>query len=428
MQRLALAAVTLLGLWTGAPAAEPMTLGDKVVAYCEQRKGKQVGSGECAALAEQALAAVGARGRGPDNPNPGDYTWGRLVFVLKGEGNKAVPEGKSEDLQPGDIIQFRNAKWEGKGYSMGFPGHTAIIAGLEDKGQTLKILHQNVNGQRVVVEGTLRLGDIKQGWIRVYRPMPAGGGSGGQVSDELTRLLKEHFDRRRQELSTLLRAALGASEEDLRSALQSSSVEQRFAAAYAVGERRLSWQDDLILLLKDDSDAVRQAARRSLIILGFLKINPEAASVGTSTALAAAGKGTRPPDFGPLPGASRSARAKAAQDWAGWWKEQGEAGPKRSAAQHRDPDADQLSKGLLEATGQRHKELLKRYAEANGAEYTRAIAYAIPRLSGVARKEAREALADRLSIRKATTLLGYLEDEDAEVRRAAALACAMKED
>src|SRR5207237_10597744 len=40
----------------------------------------------------------------------------------------------------------------------------------------------------------------------------------------------------------------------------------------------------------------------------------------------------------------------------------------------------------------------------------------------------REALAERLSRMKTPTLLAYLQDDDPELRRAAALAAAMKED
>src|SRR6476469_5059447 len=59
------------------------TLGDKVVEFCQDHKGEQVGDGECASLANHALKAADARGRGPDDPNKGDYTWGKLVFTLE---------------------------------------------------------------------------------------------------------------------------------------------------------------------------------------------------------------------------------------------------------------------------------------------------------------------------------------------------------
>jgi hypothetical protein len=246
------------------------------------------------------------------------------------------------------------------------------------------------------------------------------------VPDELGRVLREHFQRQQQQLLALLRTAIDAGEDELRAALKSPAAANRFAAAYAVGERLLAWQDDLIPLLKDEDDAVRQSARRSLVILSFLKLNPEVASAAPGKPLPPLARLAPPRDFGPPAAAARAARTKAAQAWADWWKEQGQVLLKPSP--RRPPTkADDLSDRLLIATGGRHAELLKQYAQTSGVEYTEAIALAIPRLEGDGRREAREALAERLSRRKEVTLLGYLEDDDAEVRRAAALALAMRD-
>ena len=165
-----LAAAALLGFCTFSPAEEPKSVADKVCSYCQQQKGKQVGDGECSTLAESALAAAGARGRGPDNPGPGDYTWGTPVLYLGREGQGLKADGKPEDVQPGDIIQFRDTRWESGGQWMEAAHHTAVVVAVQDKGRTLRILHQNWAGQKTVADGTLRLGDLTRGWIRVYRP------------------------------------------------------------------------------------------------------------------------------------------------------------------------------------------------------------------------------------------------------------------
>ncbi len=229
-----------------------------------------------------------------------------------------------------------------------------------------------------------------------------------------------------QLMLSLLRAAIDASEEELRAALKSQFSAVRFVAAYAVGERRLFWQDDLIALLEDREEAVRQSARRSLVILSFLKVNPEVATAGPAGKGPASAELKPAQDFGPLPGASASARKKAAQNWARWWEDQGKT-VESSLGTGSDPEVDLLAVQLVKATGEQQKELLAKYAETSGTEYTRAIAQAIRRLSGEIRKEAREALANRLFGRTDTTLVRYLEDADAEVRRAAALALAMRE-
>jgi len=242
-----------------------------------------------------------------------------------------------------------------------------------------------------------------------------------QLQQEQLQLLQ----REQEHLLKLLRDALDMSEEELRAALKSTNARKRFVAAYAVGERRLFWQDDLIPLLKDNTDPVRQASRRSLVILSFLQLNPEVAS-GTAGNGASLAELTKPRDFGPLPGAKRAARDKAADEWADWWNDQSKATLKPlNSRKEAEPDA--LAGRLVKATGERRKELLKEYVETSGTEYTLAIAHAIPSLSGDARKEAREALAERLSNRKETTLRRYLEDDDPEIRRGAALALGMRD-
>jgi hypothetical protein len=242
-----------------------------------------------------------------------------------------------------------------------------------------------------------------------------------QLQQEQLQLLQ----REQEHLLKLLRDALDMSEEELRAALKSTNARKRFVAAYAVGERRLFWQDDLIPLVKDNTDPVRQASRRSLVILSFLHLNPEVAS-GTARNGASPAELTKPQDFGPLPGAKRAAREKAAEEWADWWNDQGKASLKPlNSRKEAEPDA--LAARLVKATGERRKELLKVYVETSGTEYTLALAHAIPSLSGDARKEAREGLAERLSNRKETTLRSYLEDDDPEIRRGAALALGMRD-
>jgi hypothetical protein len=164
-----------------APAKEP-PLGAKVVAFCEQNKGQQVGNGQCSTLASLALKEAGAKRRGKDHPNEGDYTWGELVFTLKAEPAGPKGEGKRSEIRPGDIIQFRDVKFAGKRasgkgtYSQSAPHHTAIVQHVEDGGATIKILHQNFAGKQVVQEMTMKLNDLKEGWLRFYRPVPEAAG------------------------------------------------------------------------------------------------------------------------------------------------------------------------------------------------------------------------------------------------------------
>src|SRR5688500_9280437 len=164
--------VLLLSQLAATPKAP--TIGEKIVAFCQEHKGHQVGNGECAVLAGAALKAAGAKGRGPDQPNKGDYSWGNQIFFIEGAQSEPKVEGKPSEIQAGDIIQLRDVKFKGRRpggtYSMSFPHHTAIVAGVEDGGKTVHIFHQNFGGKKVVMNGTYKLGDLKEGWMRFYRP------------------------------------------------------------------------------------------------------------------------------------------------------------------------------------------------------------------------------------------------------------------
>jgi hypothetical protein len=93
-----------------------------------------------------------------------------------------------------------------------------------------------------------------------------------------------------------------------------------------------------------------------------------------------------------------------------------------------DSEAGRLSAELVNAPPERRGQVLERLRDTKGGEYTDALALAIARLSGDSKAKARDALAERLVRMTSATLAGKLKDENAEVRRAAALATAMKED
>ena len=71
---------------------------------------------------------------------------------------------------------------------------------------------------------------------------------------------------------------------------------------------------------------------------------------------------------------------------------------------------------------------LQEARDTKGAEYTAALVKAIPRLNDERRALARDALAERLTRMTAKSLRTMLADPESELRRAAALACAMKDD
>ena len=78
-----------------------------------------------------------------------------------------------------------------------------------------------------------------------------------------------------------------------------------------------------------------------------------------------------------------------------------------------------LTKSLVQAGAAKKVELIKEYTDGKGANYTMALAEAIPQLPEDAQKQARDALADRMARQSAKILRAYLEYEDPELRSAA---------
>lgn len=71
---------------------------------------------------------------------------------------------------------------------------------------------------------------------------------------------------------------------------------------------------------------------------------------------------------------------------------------------------------------------LEAVRDGKGGDFTKGLVVAIHRLDGERKKQARNALAERLTRMSADTLQGMAKADDAELRRGAVLACAMKDD
>jgi hypothetical protein len=164
----------LASLWAHSLSGQETNLNARIVQFCRSHLGQEVGDGECYSLAKHAFKDAGlAGGRQPENPNHGDFVWGRLVLYLQGTGGDPVAQGKMEAIMPGDVIQFRDAVFKGKKRSERFPHHTAVVVAVGDNGREVKLLQQNFGGKKFVTELNLHLTDLKAGWIRVYQPAAA---------------------------------------------------------------------------------------------------------------------------------------------------------------------------------------------------------------------------------------------------------------
>jgi hypothetical protein len=218
----------------------------------------------------------------------------------------------------------------------------------------------------------------------------------------------------------------------LRDALTSKSSAERLSAAYVAGERQLFWTSDLIDRLTDSNTLVRQAARRSLVILSYFTL------LKKESPDAAADQSPRPGaivDFGPKTDADETAREEAVKQWKEWWDRNGSRNSSADAVLRSaragsglDAEAARLSAALVFAPTEKQKTLIASYREQKGVVYTEALANALAQLNGEMVATARAALAERLSRMTPLTLRDRLGDPRAELRRAAALARAMKDD
>jgi hypothetical protein len=154
------------------PALPPLNA--KVLEFAREHQGKQVGDGQCLALAVEALSHAGAK-RYPVE-GAGDFVWGRRL------------DSTAEAL-PGDVLQFRDAVFKGekvtsssrRWWTHTFAHHTAVVARVRKtkKGLLVTVLHQNVgptgrdeSRRKVVQETTLNMAELQPGGhVWAYRPV-----------------------------------------------------------------------------------------------------------------------------------------------------------------------------------------------------------------------------------------------------------------
>ena len=167
------AAVVAVGLAAMPPKVPIPPLNQKVLEFARERIGKKVDDGQCLSLAVEALRYAGAK-RYPFDPS-GDYVWGRPIASFK-------------EALPGDILQFRNAVFQGKrwiskrrwvSWHHEYPHHTAIVSEVSEGGRVVAILHQNVGAhdaddaeKQVVQEASIRPESLQAGGsVAIFRPV-----------------------------------------------------------------------------------------------------------------------------------------------------------------------------------------------------------------------------------------------------------------
>ena len=128
---------------------EPSPTAKKIVEFAVQHIGEKVGDGQCWGLANLAYRHAGIRHRG-------GYVWGRRIHW------------QTEGVRPGDIIQFKNARYP---YAYTDENHTAIILKVAGR-SSVKVAHQHWNNIYRVTTTTIPLTYLRSGSQTVYRYEP----------------------------------------------------------------------------------------------------------------------------------------------------------------------------------------------------------------------------------------------------------------
>lgn len=126
-------------------------IGRGILNFASNNIGRRVGNGQCWTLAAEAMRAAGAE-------PPRGYTYGNRIEL--------------QEVQPGDILQFKTARFDEPGYwaIMGSPDHTAVVQSVgRDR---IFILHQNFGGKKIVQTFDLNPNNMSSGRMDAWRPVP----------------------------------------------------------------------------------------------------------------------------------------------------------------------------------------------------------------------------------------------------------------
>ncbi|KAI5844489.1 hypothetical protein DFP73DRAFT_631739 [Morchella snyderi] len=165
--------------------------GTRIIGWVRSRIGQQVGNGECWTLAADCFDCLRSEDEvaGEQKIMSAQGTsFGICIFSYYPslQNRPSVLPGTS--LQPGDVLQFRSARWIRKdstgriifemraGAPEGANGckdHTAVVETVQYDSQggiKVGVLQQNSNGVKTVGRGEYMLGtDMVEGGVRVYR-------------------------------------------------------------------------------------------------------------------------------------------------------------------------------------------------------------------------------------------------------------------
>ena len=155
--------------------------GVKLFSAAESKQNMTVGNGTPYALVFELLSTI------PDALKPiGSRSYGALVYANL--ANASVQQ--FDEIRPGDVVTFRNAKFQGHRGTMhqkyvldlakSGPDHVGIVVDWDGTKKKVRAFEQGRESKKVKVE-SFKLGDLRSGEVKVWRVMGrkwVGWGSG----------------------------------------------------------------------------------------------------------------------------------------------------------------------------------------------------------------------------------------------------------
>lgn len=142
--------------------------GARVLTAARTREGSIVGDGQPVSLVHELLGGLG----GDALPPVGTRAYGCLVYANL--ANASVQQ--YDEIRPGDIVTFRNARFQGhksrlhQKYSteVGKPEHVAIVVDWDGTKKKIRAYEQGRESRKVKIE-SFKVADLKSGEVKVWR-------------------------------------------------------------------------------------------------------------------------------------------------------------------------------------------------------------------------------------------------------------------
>ena len=146
--------------------------GARIADIAKSREGSTIDDGSPAALPLELISTL------PDALHPvGVRAYGALVYANL--ANATVLQ--HDEIRPGDIVTFRNAKFGGHrgpvkskyNIEVGKPDHVGVVLDWDGTKKKLRVWDQGRESKKVKVE-SFKFGDMKSGEVKVWRVMGRG--------------------------------------------------------------------------------------------------------------------------------------------------------------------------------------------------------------------------------------------------------------